>query len=49
MLFCLLILHIFWTYLIVKVALTTIHGGELDDIRESDETGNNEKSAKKKL
>uniref|UniRef100_F1L7Y6 LAG1 longevity assurance 5 n=1 Tax=Ascaris suum TaxID=6253 RepID=F1L7Y6_ASCSU len=42
MLLCLLLLHIFWTYLIVMIAVNSISGGELDDIREGDETSDEE-------
>ncbi|KAK6759212.1 hypothetical protein RB195_021061 [Necator americanus] len=34
MLSSLLVLHIFWTYVILKVAYKSMQGGELDDVRE---------------
>lgn len=34
MLCCLLVLHIFWTYVLVKVAVHSLRHGEMDDIRE---------------
>lgn len=34
MLCCLLLLHIFWTYVLIKVAVHTLTHGEMDDIRE---------------
>uniref|UniRef100_A0A0N5AM97 TLC domain-containing protein n=1 Tax=Syphacia muris TaxID=451379 RepID=A0A0N5AM97_9BILA len=37
MLLCLLVLHIFWTYTIIMVAVKSAESGEIDDIRELDE------------
>ncbi|MFH4976241.1 hypothetical protein AB6A40_002950 [Gnathostoma spinigerum] len=34
MLLCLLFLHFFWTYVIVKIAITTVQEGNVADIRE---------------
>ncbi|RCN32105.1 Longevity-assurance protein [Ancylostoma caninum] len=45
MLSSLLVLHIFWTYVILKVAYKSVQGGELDDVRE--ESDSEEDSADK--
>ncbi|KIH45596.1 Longevity-assurance protein, partial [Ancylostoma duodenale] len=38
MLSSLLVLHIFWTYVILKVAYKSVQGGELDDVREESDS-----------
>ncbi|VDM53954.1 unnamed protein product [Angiostrongylus costaricensis] len=38
MLSSLLVLHIFWTYVILKVACKSMKGGELDDVREESDS-----------
>ncbi|KAJ1352162.1 hypothetical protein KIN20_008367 [Parelaphostrongylus tenuis] len=38
MLSSLLVLHMFWTYVIVKVACKSVKGGELDDVREESDS-----------
>ncbi|PIO58946.1 Longevity-assurance protein [Teladorsagia circumcincta] len=46
MLFCLLILHIFWTIIIMKIVVKTITQGEAGDVRSDSELSDKEDSKK---
>jgi hypothetical protein len=48
MLIILLILHVFWTYLLVKIAWKSSRGGNVDDIREDSDFSDSEEVEKKR-
>jgi len=38
MLCCLLVLHLFWTWVLIRVAVHSVRSGEMDDIREDSDS-----------
>ncbi|VDL77901.1 unnamed protein product [Nippostrongylus brasiliensis] len=48
MLSALLVLHIFWTYVILKVAYRSMKGGELDDVREENDSDEDQTTTRAK-